>query len=312
MDCCTIKPLYLSNRKDYNIVSTVLFNMKSCYKNFNKYLYGIENWLKLINDQLSTFYLRVYIDDSIIKNDKFYESIKKIDEKNKKLQLVYFNCNKFKNGDYHKELFPTLIRFLPLFKYPNNDTNYVLIRDLDVDKYNKNIKLLFSNYVEKFSKIKKSSGIIMNLIGYEPDHIKDVKNKWGFNIMAPALSTNIKLSITILKNYINKLDRNNKNNILKYGVDEIFLNDVLLDFYIPYKNQIAVITPSYSFYYIKNSLSKSLHYSKYDNESKEAIKCKNIDQLINFMNKNKSIIKDKYRKQIENYNPNNIITNYYL
>jgi hypothetical protein len=285
--------------------------MKKGYKNFNKYLYGVENWLKLLHDHLPTFYLRVYIDDSIIKNENYFNEIKKINKIYKNLQLVRFNCDNFKNEEYHKDLFPTLIRFLPLFQFSNNDTNYVLIRDLDVEKYNKNIKLLFSNYIEKFSKIKRKSGVIMNLIGYEPDHITKVNNKWGFNIMTPGLSTNIKLPISILNNFVDKLHKSNRKK-LKYGVDEIFLNNVLLDYYIPYKNNIAIITPSYSFYYIQNSLSKSLHYSKHEKESKEVMRCKSIDQLRQFMNKYKSIVKDKYRKQLDNYNPNNIITNYYI
>lgn len=312
MDYCSIKPLYKSNKKNYNIVSTVLFNMKKGYKNFNKYLYGIENWLLLLNDHLPNFYLRVYIDDSIIKNNNFYNKIKELNKTNKKLQLIYFNCDKFKNNNtHHKDLFPTLIRFLPLFDYSENDTNYVLIRDLDVERYNKNVKLLFSNYIDKFSKIRNKSGVIMNLIGYEPDHIKNINNKWGFNIMAPALSTNIKLSISILNNFIDKLHKNN-HNTLKYGVDEIFINNYLLDHYLPYRDNIAVITPSYSLYYIQNSLSKSLHYSGNEDLSKEIKHIKTIEDLTKFMNKNKNMIKEKYFKQVKIYNPDMIITNYYI
>lgn len=309
MDYCNIKPLYKLTKSKYNIISTVLFSMKKGYKDFNKYINGIENWLKLIYDHLPTFYLRVYIDNSIVKNKTIFNKIKEINKKKSKLQLVYFDCQDFKNNNIHKELFPTLIRFLPLFNYSDNNTNYVLIRDLDVSKYNKDIKLLFANYINKFSK--RESGIIMNLIGYEPDHIKTVNNKWGFNIMTSALSTNIKLPISILNDFVDKLHKSNRK-LLSYGVDEIFLNDILLDHYIQFKKNIAVITPSYPLYYIKNSISKSLHYSSHDRESKEIMKCESLDQLRKFMDKHKLIIKNKYRKQLDNYNPNNIITNYYI
>lgn len=309
MEYCNIKAFYRSTRSNYNIVSSVLFNMKNGYKNFNKYLYGIENWLKFIDNNLQNYYLRVYIDNSIIKNKEYFNKIKEIIKKDKKLQIVYFNCPDFKNDQYHKDLFSTLIRFLPLFDYAKNDTNYVLIRDLDVSKYNVNVKPLFSNYINKFSKVKHKSGVIINLIGYEPEHFKNLKTGWGFNATAAAINTNIKLPISILNNYLQKLHNSQK---MGYGVDEHFLNSVLLDHYLKFRDRIAVIRPSFSVYYIQNSLSKSLHYSGHEKESKEVMKCKTIDQLRQFIEKHSNIVKEKYLKQVNNYNPNMILTNYYI
>ena len=321
MDLCKIIPLYPKG-SGFNIISTVLFNEgNKSYKDFQKYLNGIENWLLLINDQLPDFHLRVYFDNSIKNDKKVIRYLFSLNRKHDKLQLVYYDCPIFKKDkDHHFFLFGTLIRLLPYFDYPENnikntgifnsklkkhcfynDTDYVCLKDLDVAKYNK-------QKIITLPEIREKQSVLINNWGYEPIHQKYIKNKWNTFFMMISLQTSIKLPIKIFTDYL----KNIKNSNFEYGVDEIFFNTKILDYLYQYKNQFKVVDVSESIPYIRNSLHKSLKYSGIEDLSKQVIKCKTIDDLKQLIKDHPTQIKDKYKLKIQKYNPDQVISNYYI
>lgn len=126
---CEFTPL-----KDINfdekkkIISGVLFKMgNSGYKSFKKYLDGI----KIINDNLKKdgyHDFRLFIDNTIYEDKEIYDVIYNYEN----VIPVLFKCNDFIINNHHIGLIGTLIRFFPLFDFPNNDANIVCTIDTDV------------------------------------------------------------------------------------------------------------------------------------------------------------------------------------
>jgi hypothetical protein len=326
MDLCKIIPLYPKG-SGFNIISTVLFNEgNKSYKDFQKYLNGVENWLALIEDQLPNFHLRVYFDNSIKNDKKIIRHLFSLNRKHNKLQLVYYDCPKFKKDkDHHFFLFGTLIRLLPYFDYSDNDTNYVCLKDLDVSKYS-------DQKIITLPEIHQKQSVLIHNWGYQPIHQKYIKNKWNTFFMMISLQTSIKLPIKIFTDYLqnllskNSIDQeifnkasknsfkqiNNKNPNFFYGIDEIFFNTKIIDHLYQHKNQFKIINVSESIPYIRNSIHKSLKYAGIIDLSKKVLKCKTIDDLKQFIKDHPDQIKDKYKLKIQKYNPDQVISNYYI
>jgi hypothetical protein len=129
----------------YNIVSTVLFRLRENYKSMSNYY---EKIMKLVDNfhkfLPKTFYLRIYFDTSIVIKSGNKIIDKEIDEiwikllkKLKKynfIQLCRYKHKDFLDGNFHKGVFGTIIRFLPLFDLPSNkNINDVIISDADVN-----------------------------------------------------------------------------------------------------------------------------------------------------------------------------------
>lgn len=321
MNLCTIIPLYKSKKK-YNIISTSLFKLDSSYKNFKKYLNGINNWLEFIKHQDLDLYLRIYIDDSIKNDNYIMKYILKL--RSNRLQLVYYKCPKFiKNNNNYYYLFGTFMRLIPLFDYKNNDTNYVIIRDLDVEKYNNNWNYVLIPIIKK--QLIKKSGLFINVWGYEPKHSVNIINKWNLRIQM-TISTNFKLKQKILDNYLSELliNKNKYSNIPKiknrinsenpnffYGLDEVFMNSIILNELYKYKNYIKIVNMSLPLEYIKNSVSKSLYYNGFKQLSID-IKNKNkYNELYKFILDNNEI-SEKYKIAIKKWNNKLLVNNYYL
>lgn len=103
--------------------------MKKHYKNFNIYKEGLKKLIKLIDNQ-NNYILRIFI-DSHIKEDS---DIMKILNSSNKVEIIVFKCLKYIKDDYHIDLFATLIRLFPIFNFKNNDSNNVIIIDVDLKK----------------------------------------------------------------------------------------------------------------------------------------------------------------------------------
>lgn len=125
---CTFEPLQdidYSQKKD--IISCSLFRIRSGgYKNFMRYLNGIG----ILNDVAkdNNMEVRLFIDESIKNDDKTMKFLKKYSHV--KL-IVYKCCNFLVDGIHHCSVFGTLVRFFPMFKFPNNDARAVLVADAD-------------------------------------------------------------------------------------------------------------------------------------------------------------------------------------
>lgn len=156
---CDLTPLFKINyKKKKNIVSASFFKMAGGdgYKNFTKYSNGVLYLAKYIRTHLKGFTLRLFIEKSIY-NDK---TIMKELNKDKSIELVLYNCPDYiKNKDKHRGIFGMFLRFFPIFDFNNNDSETVLITDIDYKSY-KNVKKKFPKLFKKEIIYKKTDDII--------------------------------------------------------------------------------------------------------------------------------------------------------
>lgn len=259
-EICKFTPLFeIDYSKKINIISTVLFKMKnSGYKPFLKYVHGIQFLSNVMHKKLPGFSLRLFIDDTIYEDEKLMKNLKAI----KDIQIVRYSCPNFIVGGFHRGMFGTLVRFFPMFNFKNNDSDHIMITDIDyinekdveenilviraylILKHHKklnNLYLICENFgvlgkfgidknlsIDNYSKNLKmiiphiSAGLIINTkrISENP-FINYLKNIDSTKEVHSSYSKNTKL-------LYNKFKSDDKKFV--FGVDEYFLNNILLSY----------------------------------------------------------------------------------
>ena len=238
---------------NYNIKKNLLcgsfFRLKNSYKDVNIY---IDSLCILYNDVIkySNFNIRLFIDDDIYKDLEIMTKIKKLE----KIELVLFRCLDSKLIG----LFPTLVRFFPMFNFPNNDSNIVII--IDIDEIYSHTLLKIENIKKKIFNLDKNifNNIYLIKIGNLSKNILYKYNSlYKNNINIYSFAQNIinikKIDYNIIINFINKIKNTNKlytyykiyecnktefdikMNQTKpfiYGIDEYFINNTLTKYLI--------------------------------------------------------------------------------
>ena len=133
-DMCTFTPLF---NIDYivkkNIIVGCMFKMYNRgYRDFSVYVDGLR---KVYNDiekvrHMHDFTFRLFIDNSVYKDNEIMTKLRTMT----KMEIVVYDCpmaHHKSNSDYHVGLFGTMIRFFPMFDFPNNDAKYIMITDID-------------------------------------------------------------------------------------------------------------------------------------------------------------------------------------
>ena len=265
-----------------NIVSISFFKIYGGgYKDFNLYINGFKQLHKLVlNEKKYNFWIRLFIDNSIYKDKELRNLIENLE----RVEIVIYSCEKYLDidTDYHIGLFGTIIRFFPMFDFPNNDANIVMISDMDdYIFFKKNIQLLNNIDNDKINKI------YMYMSGNLSKNIKfnhDLEYK-GY-ITPYCISSNYisfkRIEHNLIINFFYNFDKNddikkivntygykinNIDNKIKaykkyiYGVDEHFLNFYLKQYLIDNKKPFAVNViwdlSAILYYYEKNRLVKN-------------------------------------------------------
>lgn len=340
-DICKLIPLFDFNPNiKKNIFSGCFFKMRGGgYKNFNKYLNGIKILYDVINEEMPNFSLRLFIDMSIY-NDK---TIMNILYKLKKIEIVLFCCNLYKRENiYHLGTFGTILRAFPLFDFPNNDSNRVIIVDIDIlenNKYNilKGYKNLLKYYTDdELDKLYIfGSGkpyMVLNNKKYIIDN-KDIKpyiiidRIIGFKKIPKKIVINFLYNVEKNKNiystyYISKRDKIKKcDEYICFGIDEYLINEIMIPYLLKKKYSLLFLvncnlqSTIYNFNkYLYNNLqnkfnsyinllTKNIDKDKYNINTLE----KSIDFINNIFYKNDNIIQQSEITYIHNL----IIKNYY-
>ena len=126
----------------YNILSTCFFKMSSHYKNFDIYIKGLKNLIKLLNSQ-SNYVLRIFIDEHIKNDNSIYSLLVSSD----KVQIIMFKCSDYIENKYHIDVFGALVRLFPLFNFDTNDALNVIVIDVDLNWEDLNKLKILMNYV---------------------------------------------------------------------------------------------------------------------------------------------------------------------
>jgi hypothetical protein len=249
---CELTPLFnIDYKKKKNIISASFFKMAGgSYKDFTKYSNGVLYLAKYVRTQMKDFTLRLFIEKSIY-NDK---TIMKELNKDKSIELVLYNCPDYiKNKDKHKGIFGMFVRFFPIFDFNNNDSETVLITDIDYDSY-KQVNSILSKRLKKDIIYKKTDDIIFiqgdlfyhtvhNNIFYDGSYV------FPF-IIGDRIVTYNKIDKEVILNYLKEI------NISKYvSINNKYYKDL---------NNMRKKLKTFHLYnnYNKNKINTTIHLTK--------------------------------------------------
>lgn len=276
---CKFIPLYdfdINNKK--NIVSACFFKMESGgYKKFSKYVNGIKLLDNIIKNSLKDFNLRLFIDLSIYEDNNLMELLKKI----KNIEIVVYCCKLFSKKDkYHLGTFGTLLRIFPMFDFANNDTNIVIMSEIDIkqdqiENLFEHYKILLENYsLDELNNIYlygkgrsiKSDDTVRNFI-LEDKFIRPyiVFSKFiGFRKIPGYVLENFFKHVAKTKKIYSTYTISDEDRIKKcekficFGIDEYFSNNILLPFIL--KNKLPVL------FLINHNIQSSFYYYTQNNK----------------------------------------------
>ena len=237
-----------SDIKTDKIISCVFFLREKLSKDIDKYLKNLKALIDLIID-INDYKLRIYHDFSTLKIIKDMININnqklKLEDK---IELYEYDIPFFRDENplYHKGTIGTLFRYLCFFDYDLHKTKIALVVDIDNDPKiitNNFLKFLEdnSNFAYRFRFM---YGLKDRIICDLDDDIYQfsiigsfVFNKFNFN---KDLFSNFLEDVYIKKgkNIINMLTNCKIENFFGYGIDEIFLNKILLTYL--YQNKINI------------------------------------------------------------------------
>ena len=311
---CRITNHFDIKNKSDKILSCSIFPMKTSYRDFNKYVDGlnltITGFQKEFEGKLK---LRVYFDSKI--KDKI---LNKELLNNNFVELVEYHCPDFIKDDFHIGTFGTLIRLMPFF-----DSSYKFIGITDIDLSEQEIKF-FSEYY-KLSMNSKSDFSFINLMGYHLRYNRDfLVGKIGNVALAQVCIKNPYLDSNLMINFFNEVmqEKSKFKNILNalyekrkhkeqgisldssypmlYGIDEYFINKVLLDKYLAdNKNVDCLVLRDWAINYIIYKLHQKINIQNVNNDQFKFLNIVDSDEeYIN--NKNKFLeYRTKLIKKIE-------------
>jgi hypothetical protein len=129
------------------IVSASMFRMPNPYKDESKYKDGVILLAQNIRKAIPKSFLRIHYDSSIFDKDASWTNIMMALKQMPHVELVYFDFPQFQypldtfgGKKYHKGVFGTLMRMIPLFKDSDRDSSnkflneIVCITDIDFEK----------------------------------------------------------------------------------------------------------------------------------------------------------------------------------
>ena len=251
---CNLEPLFKFDPNiKKNIVSASFFKAAtSGYKDFNLYIDGLEKLYDIIVSSPMNFSLRLFIDQLVYNDSKLMKRINSLE----KIEIVLYKCPNYliPNTEYHYGLFGTMLRFFPMFDFPNNDAEIVIICDIDNYDY-------FENNINNILKCKKFDQLnILKRGNLGKNIIYNLKmlNEGSINpySVASSFSANIKTDHKVIVEFMENMEKNPRkvfsnykqrvkelgnyipDNIYKnyknfiYGFDEYFLNVNLTDYLI--------------------------------------------------------------------------------
>jgi hypothetical protein len=263
------------NNTKINVVSLSLFKMTQGYKRFDKYINGFDILMKNLVNKLPNFRALLFVDNTIIEDKQLFDRIKRY--KQDKLIIIQYHCPRFIKDKKHIELFGTLMRFLPFFDFPENFTDFVISSDIDVPNIS-DLNNLNDDY-RYFSKIKSD-------FNYDPAMFSELYMQHAiqsddYHILAGRFMGRTKFPISILTNFlscvlnkscsdikvIQRILDYDKYDTFPYGIDEYFLNNVLIKYIKEHHMTHSVVTRymlNAPFYYLMQYTLNPERSDKYE------------------------------------------------
>lgn len=240
---------HIINNKKVNVITSVFFKRNKYYKNFNIYVRGLKNITRFIDNynyhnRNDRFAFLLFIDHNI-RDDC---NIMNILEKSKNTIIVLFKCSEYMKNNYHLDLFGTLVRFFPMFNFPNNPSKMSIVIDIDLHKEDY-IKL--ETCMRDKPKGFTGAGTLNDVI---------YKNNPPYIIANTMCYNQDHFDYKIIIDFIKKADTvDSKGTYGKrlttfgFGIDEIFINEYFCPKLKNY-NFIMEYQPSYFFFHSREYL----------------------------------------------------------
>ena len=255
-DVCKFYPLFeidFSKRK--TIISVVLFKLyNGGYKSFDLYIDGLERMNEYVRSRYKNTTVRLFIDNTIFYDKPLMNRLEGLD-----IELVRFVPRpEFMIKGHLKGLFGTLIRFFPMFDFPNNDCDLCVLSDIDLlddEEVRQRFGFVEENYINNFEDPKTSVCIACeSYLEVNRDHYNVKYDMLLPYFHAGAFETKCKFDKRVLIDFLEGVEQSkevmtvypkHKNAKLGYtnfvyGVDEYFLNSVLVDYIVEKKIGITL------------------------------------------------------------------------
>jgi hypothetical protein len=272
------------------LISCSIFKLKNSYKDFSKYIDGLK---LLIDTTISNNMKMIIFYDHSMDSDNDFKQI--IDKYKTKILFCSYRFDDIIDDDgYHKGVFGTFVRFMPIFL---TEIRYKCLFVSDIDYPIYEIKIHIMYLINKFIGTKYDFNVIYK-IGYEYSYNNcysipnttlcvffnfyskkkyyefeniffDFLNKLNINDDTLLDIINKKIETTdsfYKKNDItmtneNKIIKRKDNNMFSYGVDELFLNTIIMPYLIKSKEKMSVI---YMYDVLRDYIQNILNNDKID------------------------------------------------
>jgi hypothetical protein len=123
---CEFDTLNNPSRKHANTVNLVFFRAVPTTKSFQKYVDGLRSWKKM-KHLFPNCQFQVFVDEYVSQSDEILKEIKALDAR-----ILLFKCpNYMKDSQFHIGLFPTMVRFYPMFDVNPNPLHIAHIQELE-------------------------------------------------------------------------------------------------------------------------------------------------------------------------------------
>ena len=270
MDICDLKYEGNTPNNKHIILCCSIFRLNNMYRDMNKYYDGLKLLINILKNN-NKYFLRIYYDFSVRTDDIFIDIKKKCLGYNN-IQLCEYYCDKYLDSDtkLHIGIFGMFVRFLPFFDNKLRN-NLRIIIDIDYSLFD--IYLYIKNNVDKLLKSNYDC-LLISYIGYGYRYGNSFNNDViNDALIAHVYLRNISLDITILKNILDKLINRDKyiyndiinminnrellkdntitdviiknkpiDNLFIYGIDEWFVNKILVSEINNITNKIGIMT----------------------------------------------------------------------
>lgn len=307
-----------SDTKSDKIISCVFFLKEKLSKDIDKYLKNLKALINLIN-YIDNYKLRIYHDFSTVKIINEMINITPEYKKNleNKLELYEYDIPFFRDENplYHKGTIGTLFRYLCFFDYDLHKTKTSLVVDIDNDP--KIITNSFLNFLESKSNFAYRFRYMYGIKDRIICNLED--NVYQFSVIGSFVFNQYNFSKDLFSNFLEDVYINKNNSILKmlinckienyfgYGIDEIFLNKILLVYLYQNKINIQPLNINNFQPVIENLFSILGKLEMEDNDITNFINLLNM--VLNKIN-SKIYVKDNLRERLKIYKENKKFTRY--
>lgn len=249
---CNFHILQNPNRRYAKTVNIAFFKAIPATKNFSIYINGLRRW-KEYKKLFPDCQIQFFIDDYVSKNSEFMKQFEEIGAR-----VYKFECPDYlRNDNFHIGLFGTLLRFFPAFDINTHPLTVAHIQELEPNTDDDIKHLTAMNSIT--NKQLDLTFVYASFLTYEQTDSKQSQSKIdGYMeypyIFAGRCSFKRKVPFSLYTNFLKHINSGKKfqtryaykkplpeHGKYSYGVDEIFLNQIILQYLIKSGEGIGIL-----------------------------------------------------------------------